>query len=162
MISFQLGHRCFGGTCLVHRKTAFKGGLGYVDPFVSTMFPCLNFNLIIYHVHSVLCKVRFRVTTPCLTRKTSKCIAELQHKALALRQTGTVSCLDVDASVVKSDTAISEDLRAALLRACAPLEDVPDDVKNWHPGSYGTVLDLVHPSHLEWSTGDQWSFLTDV
>ena len=28
----------------------------------------------------------------------------------------------------------------------APLEDVPDSEKDWHPGSNGLVLDLVHPS----------------
>jgi hypothetical protein len=27
-----------------------------------------------------------------------------------------------------------------------PLEDVPDHLKDWHPGSDGKVLDLVHPS----------------
>ena len=48
--------------------------------------------------------------------------------------------------MIKSDTAISPELKAALRNAAAPLEDVPDKLKDWHPGSDGKVLDLVHPS----------------
>ena len=33
-----------------------------------------------------------------------------------------------------------------MLAAVAPLESVPDSEKDWHPGSDGLVLDLVHPS----------------
>jgi len=33
-----------------------------------------------------------------------------------------------------------------LLAAVTPLENVPDPEKDWHPGSNGLVLDLVHPS----------------
>ena len=33
-----------------------------------------------------------------------------------------------------------------MLAAVAPLENVPDSEKDWHPGSNGLVLDLVHPS----------------
>ena len=33
-----------------------------------------------------------------------------------------------------------------MLAAVAPLENVPDTEKDWHPGSDGLVLDLVHPS----------------
>ena len=36
--------------------------------------------------------------------------------------------------------------RERLLTAVAPLETVPDSEKDWHPGSDGLVLDLVHPS----------------
>ncbi|KAI8922638.1 hypothetical protein BC831DRAFT_66906 [Entophlyctis helioformis] len=45
-----------------------------------------------------------------------------------------------------SDDAIPESLRDALIRQVAVLEDVPDHKKDWHPGSHGKVLDLVHPS----------------
>ena len=48
--------------------------------------------------------------------------------------------------MIKSDTAISPELKKALRDAAAPLEDVPDKFKDWHPGSDGKVLDLVHPS----------------
>ena len=37
-------------------------------------------------------------------------------------------------------------MRAELLAAVAPLESIPDAAKDWHPGSDGKVLDLVHPS----------------
>jgi hypothetical protein len=48
--------------------------------------------------------------------------------------------------VVKSDTVVSADLQQALRDHVKPLEDVPENAKDWHPGSDGTVLDLVHPS----------------
>lgn len=54
--------------------------------------------------------------------------------------------LDLDAAVIKSDTAVYPDLKAALEAAAAPLEDIPNRFKDWHPGSDGRVLDLVHPS----------------
>ena len=34
----------------------------------------------------------------------------------------------------------------ALCTAVAKLEDVPESAKDWHPGTDGQVLDLVHPS----------------
>ncbi|KAF9779815.1 hypothetical protein BJ322DRAFT_1113121 [Thelephora terrestris] len=48
--------------------------------------------------------------------------------------------------VWKSDELIPSSLRERLLAAVAPLESVPDSEKDWHPGSDGLVLDLVHPS----------------
>ena len=57
-----------------------------------------------------------------------------------------IPTLDLDAAVIKSDTAISSELKDALRAGAAPLEDVPDRLKDWHPGSDGKVLDLVHPS----------------
>ncbi|KAJ7910268.1 hypothetical protein B0H13DRAFT_2012690 [Mycena leptocephala] len=39
-------------------------------------------------------------------------------------------------------TRVSDRLRAAVIE----LERVPDEMKDWHPGSNGQVLDLVHPS----------------
>ncbi|KAF7331543.1 hypothetical protein MKEN_00033400 [Mycena kentingensis (nom. inval.)] len=45
-----------------------------------------------------------------------------------------------------SDNLISDDLTAGLRTAALKLEDVPDAEKDWHPGSNGLVLDLVHPS----------------
>ncbi|KAH9914457.1 uncharacterized protein B0H18DRAFT_1125496 [Fomitopsis serialis] len=40
----------------------------------------------------------------------------------------------------------SSQQHADLISAIAPLESVPDSKKDWHPGSDGKVLDLVHPS----------------
>lgn len=48
--------------------------------------------------------------------------------------------------VVRSDSAISKELQAALQKAMKHLEDVPDQEKDYHPGSDNQVLDLVHPS----------------
>lgn len=57
-----------------------------------------------------------------------------------------ISTLDVEAVVVKSDTAISLQLNQELRAACKSLEDVPSKLKDYHPGSEEQVLDLVHPS----------------
>ncbi|KAF9779803.1 hypothetical protein BJ322DRAFT_1166963 [Thelephora terrestris] len=48
--------------------------------------------------------------------------------------------------VWKSDELIPSSLQERLLTAVAPLESVPDSEKDWHHGSDGLVLDLVHPS----------------
>ncbi|KAG6864409.1 hypothetical protein C0991_009702 [Blastosporella zonata] len=72
------------------------------------------------------------------------CIAELQYKTKAFLKTGAVSVYNGD--VVKSDTVISHELKEALKAAAAPLEQVPERAKDWHPYSNNMVLDLVHPS----------------
>ncbi|KAF7591638.1 hypothetical protein BBP40_001277 [Aspergillus hancockii] len=71
-------------------------------------------------------------------------IKELQWKADVLQKTGLVTVYD--AGVVKSDTAIPEELQRALQEAVAPFENVPEEGKDYHPGSDGKVVDLVHPS----------------
>jgi hypothetical protein len=71
-------------------------------------------------------------------------IEELRFKAKIFQQKSAVSVYDGD--VVKSDTIISEDIRQSLKAAVRSLEDVPDIYKDYHPGSDGKVLDLVHPS----------------
>ena len=72
------------------------------------------------------------------------CIKELRIKAVIFQKSGMVTAYDAD--VVKSDSAVSEELRNALINAVKPLEDVPPHQRDWHPGSDETVLDLVHPS----------------
>ncbi len=72
-------------------------------------------------------------------------LAELAHYA-ALRDERTgveVSAVD---GVWQSDTLVDDKLRARLREAVRVLEEVPDAEKDWHPGSNGQVLDLVHPS----------------
>ncbi|EAW14627.1 uncharacterized protein ACLA_076680 [Aspergillus clavatus NRRL 1] len=71
-------------------------------------------------------------------------VQEAKWKAKAFQETGQVVAFDV--GVVKSDTAVSEELRQALLEAVHPLEDIPEDQKDYHPGSDQQVVDLVHPS----------------
>ena len=46
----------------------------------------------------------------------------------------------------QSDELIGDELRSRLREAVRVLEDVPDAERDWHPGSDGQVLDLVHPS----------------
>jgi len=72
------------------------------------------------------------------------CIAELRHKATLYNTTRFVSVYPGD--VAKSDTVIPEQLQQQLRSAVAVLENVPGARKDWHPGSEGKVLDLVHPS----------------
>ncbi|MFF6772312.1 DUF4246 domain-containing protein [Streptomyces sp. NPDC012637] len=70
---------------------------------------------------------------------------ELAHYA-ALRDARTgieVSAVD---GVWHSDTLIDDELTSRLREAVQVLEDVPEADKDWHPGSDGQVLDLVHPS----------------
>ncbi|ANB04355.1 hypothetical protein SAM40697_0392 [Streptomyces ambofaciens] len=72
-------------------------------------------------------------------------LAELSHYA-ALRDGRTgieVSAVD---GVWQSDTLVDEQLRSRLREAVRVLEQVPEAERDWHPGSGGQVLDLVHPS----------------
>lgn len=48
--------------------------------------------------------------------------------------------------MAKSDEIVPSSLRNALKDAVSALENVPESEKDWHPGSDGKVLDLVHPS----------------
>lgn len=72
-------------------------------------------------------------------------LAELAHYA-ALRDGRTgieVSAVD---GVWQSDTLVDDKLRSRLREAVRVLEEVPEAERDWHPGSDGQVLDLVHPS----------------
>ncbi|MFD3806927.1 DUF4246 domain-containing protein [Streptomyces sp. NPDC058619] len=72
-------------------------------------------------------------------------LAELGYYA-ALRdgRTGVeVSAVD---GVWQSDTLVDDTLRSRLREAVRVLEEVPAAEQDWHPGSDGQVLDLVHPS----------------
>jgi hypothetical protein len=72
------------------------------------------------------------------------CFAELQAKASIFKEKGAISVYNGD--VVKSDTAVPEAIRELLETGAKELEDVSESQKDWHPGSNGKVLDLVHPS----------------
>ena len=71
-------------------------------------------------------------------------IRELQHKAKVWKETSTVTAYDP--GIVKSDSIVAEKVLEALKQAVRPLEDIPVLHKDWHPGSNGKILDLVHPS----------------
>jgi hypothetical protein len=72
------------------------------------------------------------------------CIEELRFKVPDFLKTGSISVYNGD--VVKSDSAIPLELKEELKNAAAPLEQVPEWQKDWHPESDEKVLDLVHPS----------------
>ncbi|KIJ50412.1 hypothetical protein M422DRAFT_59118 [Sphaerobolus stellatus SS14] len=72
------------------------------------------------------------------------CIAELRFRAKVYQKYGAISVFSAD--VIKSDIAIPHSLKLELQHAVKSLEDVPEHVKDWHPGSDERVLDLVHPS----------------
>lgn len=69
---------------------------------------------------------------------------ELRWRSVEFKKTGAVFVYNGD--VVKSDSAIPTDLKAALRKAVKSLENIPEIYKDYHPGSDGQVLDLVHPS----------------
>ncbi|KAH0565668.1 hypothetical protein GP486_000942 [Trichoglossum hirsutum] len=71
-------------------------------------------------------------------------IAELRYRSEIFQKTGAVKVYNGD--VVKSDIAVPGHLKEALKAAVISLEDIPDMYKDYHPGSDGKVLDLVHPS----------------
>jgi hypothetical protein len=75
-----------------------------------------------------------------------KCVQELRSKANYFEQTGIIPTMEACASVAKSDTAVTkelrEDLRVAFEKLRADQEAAPD----WHPNSGDMVQDLVHPS----------------
>jgi len=90
-----------------------------------------------------LTRCQLRVST--LTNL-SQSILELREKAKFHERTGMTIVFDNDACVVKSDVSVPSTLKNAIKKAVEPLENVPNDEKDWHPGSDGKVLDLVHPS----------------
>ena len=49
-------------------------------------------------------------------------------------------------SVFCSNQLVPKNLNDALRAEVAKLEDIPEDERDWHPGSNEQVLDLVHPS----------------
>lgn len=72
-------------------------------------------------------------------------LAELAHYA-ALRDERTGIEVSATDGVWHSDTLIDDELRNRLRAAVRVLEQVPEAEQDWHPGSDGQVLDLVHPS----------------
>ncbi|CAG9993437.1 unnamed protein product [Clonostachys byssicola] len=54
--------------------------------------------------------------------------------------------MDYSACAIKSDSLISAELAQSLKDTVRSLEEVPENERDWHPGSDKKVLDLVHPS----------------
>ncbi|KAH9884533.1 hypothetical protein C8Q73DRAFT_770645 [Cubamyces lactineus] len=59
--------------------------------------------------------------------------------------------------VYETRSLIPSTLKAELVQAVSTLEDVPNEQKDWHPGSEGQVLDLVHPSLYCLCIGRTWA-----
>ncbi|CEI63619.1 hypothetical protein FVEN_g6748 [Fusarium venenatum] len=74
------------------------------------------------------------------------CIEEIKFKAEIYEKTKLLPVYDYTAAIVKSDHLIPDDLWHSLKTGVKALEDIPDEAKDWHPGSNGKVLNLVHPS----------------
>jgi hypothetical protein len=77
------------------------------------------------------------------------CFDELRHMAsIYSASPGSLPPIFVyNGDVVKSDTAVSPELKQALQEEVKRFEGaIPDRLKDWHPGSDEKVLDLVHPS----------------
>ncbi|OHF03592.1 hypothetical protein CORC01_00911 [Colletotrichum orchidophilum] len=73
-------------------------------------------------------------------------LAELREKAKLYEATGLIPIFDASSVVIKSDNAITPEVKEELRKGVAVLENVPEKEKDWHPGSDGKVLDIVHPS----------------
>lgn len=76
----------------------------------------------------------------------SQCIEELRDQAADSQANGYTEVMDANAAVYISDTAVRHDTKTALQLGVTRLEAVPEHQKDWHPGSDGKVLDVVHPS----------------
>ncbi|KAJ4304928.1 hypothetical protein N0V90_000456 [Kalmusia sp. IMI 367209] len=74
------------------------------------------------------------------------CVEEIRDYAKKEEKLGFIPAIDANATVYKSDSVISAQLKEDLRAAASPLEDVPESAKDWHPDSDEKVLDLVHPS----------------
>ncbi|RVD89867.1 uncharacterized protein DFL_000855 [Arthrobotrys flagrans] len=69
------------------------------------------------------------------------------YKAYVEKLQASGSCIEPDIDVVwRADGLIDEEVRQELINAVAVLENVPEEKRDWHPGTDNTVLDLVHPS----------------
>lgn len=72
-------------------------------------------------------------------------LAELAYYAGLRDERTGIEVSGVD-GVWQSDSLIEDELRSRLREAVRVLEEVPEAELDWHPGSAGQVLDLVHPS----------------
>ncbi|KAI0738406.1 hypothetical protein C8Q80DRAFT_277017 [Daedaleopsis nitida] len=71
--------------------------------------------------------------------------AELRHEARR-RDPKTGIYETSIPKVYESQSLVPQGSKDALVGGVAVLEDVPEEEKDWHPGSSNQVLDLVHPS----------------
>ncbi|KAM0346281.1 hypothetical protein ACHAPU_005708 [Fusarium lateritium] len=90
------------------------------------------------------------------------CIKELRAKAKFFEETRLVPTLDVNATAVKSDSLVDEDLRRRLQAAFSTLRQDQNDDPDWHPRTNDKVRNLVHPSLYPFVSGRSRLFLDEV
>ncbi len=73
-------------------------------------------------------------------------LSELRHRVPDFQAARRILTYDNDSRIAKSDSLVELALQNELKRNVLPLLNVPDETKDWHPGSDGKVLNLVHPS----------------
>ena len=76
----------------------------------------------------------------------AQCIKELQEKASLYEEQRLIRIFDSNGCVVKSDISGTAEMNNSLRKAVSIIEDISSDKKDYHPGSDGKVIDLVHPS----------------
>ena len=76
--------------------------------------------------------------------------------------TGIIPTLDSTAVIAKSDTLISSKCRRSLVRAFRKLRADEAGCLDWHPGTDGKVLNLVHPSMFPLVYGRSRGFRQEV
>ncbi|RAH86640.1 hypothetical protein BO86DRAFT_445102 [Aspergillus japonicus CBS 114.51] len=81
---------------------------------------------------------------PLTTEMIDWIFKELRYKAEFFFCENMVKAFDE--GVMKSDSIVPEDLRLALLAAVRPLDDLPENEKDYRPSSDRKIVDLVHPS----------------
>ncbi|KDR70069.1 hypothetical protein GALMADRAFT_76694 [Galerina marginata CBS 339.88] len=83
------------------------------------------------------------------TKMVDWCIDELQYRASLIPAPPEKSppVFVYNGDVVKSDTAVSPELKKEIQEAVKKFEsNIPERLKDWHPNSDEKVWDLVHPS----------------
>jgi hypothetical protein len=70
-------------------------------------------------------------------------LAELEYYDSIRENSMEMSTVD---GVWQSDELIPDDIKQSLITCVSSLENIPDDKKDWHPGTNNQILDLVHPS----------------
>ncbi|RDX51697.1 hypothetical protein OH76DRAFT_1346444 [Lentinus brumalis] len=63
--------------------------------------------------------------------------------------------------VYESRSLVPDVLKTDLLEGASIIESVPEEEKDWHPGSNGQVLDLVHPSLYCLRIGSSYAYVRD-
>ncbi|KAJ5915961.1 hypothetical protein N7454_010868 [Penicillium verhagenii] len=123
---------------LMKFKPRVESGIVWRNGFGNALDPACCQEQILTQREILMMRVMNTITDkPAWDRKIIK---ELQWKSGIYQETGIVQVFDI--GVVKSDTAISQQVQQALKSAVHSLQDN----KDYHPGSDQKVVDLVHPS----------------